>query len=324
VAPFTVITAVMLLLITQIFRWIKRAQARVPSPAPTDTPAAASGENHVTRREFLGIASEWAPVALTGGLTVAGLTELQSFRVRKLDLHLNTLPPELDGLRILHFSDTHVGRYTHGQILERTIERINGLNPDLVLFTGDLINDTHKSLPEAMQMLGSIRSAEGLYLCEGNHDLLVNQPKFRQTVLGEGFNLLVGQERLLTIRGVPVAIRGLDWYQSSDGNYLPKPPKMGAFRICLSHHPHAFDNPKLRHYELMLAGHTHGGQLMATPRFGFGSLLFRYWSGVYQKEPGRALIVSNGLGNWFPLRVNAPAEIALVTLRRPVAAQVHG
>ena len=87
-----------------------------------------------------------------------------------------------------------------------------------------------------------------------------------------------------------------------------------AFPIVLAHHPHAFDHAQ--DFPLMLAGHTHGGQIMLSEKVGFGSWLFRYWSGVYQKE-GRTLVVSNGVGNWFPLRVNAPAEILHLTFRRP-------
>jgi predicted MPP superfamily phosphohydrolase len=66
---------------------------------------------------------------------------------------------------------------------------------------------------------------------------------------------------------------------------------------------------------LTLAGHTHGGQLMLTPELGAGSAMFRYWSGIYQKN-SRTVVVSNGTGNWFPVRVNAPAEIIHLTLRR--------
>src|SRR5579864_4998980 len=79
-----------------------------------------------------------------------------------------------------------------------------------------------------------------------------------------------------------------------------------AFPILLAHHPHAFDYAE--NIPLTLSGHTHGGQMMLTREIGFGPAMFRYWSGLYQKAD-RALIVSNGVGNWFPLRVQAPAEI---------------
>ena len=87
----------------------------------------------------------------------------------------------------------------------------------------------------------------------------------------------------------------------------------GAFNILLAHHPEAFDEAVAAGIPLTLAGHTHGGQLMFTPSFGFGPWLYRYWSGLYRKDESQ-LVVSNGTGNWFPLRIGAPAEIIHLTL----------
>ncbi|HEV8607078.1 MAG TPA: hypothetical protein VGQ99_17185, partial [Tepidisphaeraceae bacterium] len=84
--------------------------------------------------------------------------------------------------------------------------------------------------------------------------------------------------------------------------------------ILLAHHPHAFDAAAARGIPLTLAGHTHGGQLMLTRHAGAGPVLFKYWSGLYRKTSGEALVVSNGVGNWFPLRVGAPAEIVKLRL----------
>ena len=89
-----------------------------------------------------------------------------------------------------------------------------------------------------------------------------------------------------------------------------------AFPILLAHHPHAFDPAAAAGIPLTLAGHTHGGQLMLTNSIGFGPQMYRYWSGPYRKDDGASLVVSNGVGNWFPLRINAPAEIIHLTLRR--------
>ena len=88
-----------------------------------------------------------------------------------------------------------------------------------------------------------------------------------------------------------------------------------AFPILLAHHPHAFDAAAEAEMPLTLSGHTHGGQLMLNEQLGFGPAMFRYWSGLYQRGQSK-LIVSNGVGNWFPLRTNAQAEIVHITLRR--------
>ena len=140
---------------------------------------------------------------------------------------------------------------------------------------------------------------------------------------------MVNESATVEIRGVPVQLLGLRWGardthphdaasrgdQAIEGSMreLLLQRQSGAFPILLAHHPHAFDYAD--DIPLTLAGHTHGGQLMVTPEIGFGPMLYRYWSGLYRKSD-QALVVSNGTGNWFPLRTRAPAEIIHLTLRR--------
>ena len=92
-----------------------------------------------------------------------------------------------------------------------------------------------------------------------------------------------------------------------------------AFPILLAHHPHAWNY--CGDIPLTLSGHTHGGQLMWDERHGFGPMMFQYWTGLYRRaamlgRPAQALVVNNGIGNWFPLRSRAPAEILHLTLKR--------
>ena len=87
-----------------------------------------------------------------------------------------------------------------------------------------------------------------------------------------------------------------------------------SFPILLAHHPHFFDSASLAGIPLVLSGHTHGGQIMLNDHIGAGAFRFKYISGLYQRG-GSNLIVNNGLGNWFPLRINAPAELIHITLR---------
>jgi len=95
---------------------------------------------------------------------------------------------------------------------------------------------------------------------------------------------------------------------------LMKQRRPDAFPIFLAHHPHAFDAAAANGLPLTLTGHTHGGQLMLDKDVGVGPALFRYWSGLYKREQSQ-LIVSNGVGNMFPIRINAPAELVHITLR---------
>jgi hypothetical protein len=87
-----------------------------------------------------------------------------------------------------------------------------------------------------------------------------------------------------------------------------------AFPILLAHHPHAFDAAAAAKIPLTISGHTHGGQIMLNERLGAGPVRFRYVSGLYQKGDS-SLLVCNGIGNWFPLRINAPAELLHIQLQ---------
>ena len=128
----------------------------------------------------------------------------------------------------------------------------------------------------------------------------------------------------MVLNGQPVQLLGLQWVSRRVSDYekasaeavksLARNRQDGAFTILLAHHPHAFDAAASERIPLTLAGHTHGGQLMLSEKLGCGPAIFRYWSGIYRKGTSR-LVVSNGVGNWFPLRVNAPAEIIHLTLR---------
>jgi predicted MPP superfamily phosphohydrolase len=280
----------------------------------------------VSRREFLASAITLTPAILTSGAALVSETQLDQFRVQRLELKLPTLPAPLDGLTIAHVSDTHVGRFTHGRILTRIAEEVNKLNAELVLMTGDLIDFSLRDLPAGIELMKGLRSKHGTYLCEGNHDLFQDADQFRRTVLRSGLTLLRDQQLTLPIRGTRLQLIGLAWvagHRVSRANAeegmktqmerMRRERDERAFPIVLAHHPHAFDHAE--GFPLMLAGHTHGGQLMLNESTGFGPWLFRYWSGLYERG-GRKLVVSNGLGNWFPLRINAPAEVIHLTLRR--------
>lgn len=273
-----------------------------------------------TRRRWLTTGLTTLPVLATYGAAAWSLPTLAHFRIRKITVQVPDLPDGLDGTRIAHVTDTHVGKFTKGKVLDSIVEATNKLDADLVLFTGDLINDTSEDLPAAARMINQMRAKSGVYLIEGNHDLFDGVKVFEDGIRNAGINLLRNQSAVVSVRGVPVQLLGIVWNRSEEGtagdvDTVAGMREFGVFPILMSHHPHAFERASELGIPLTLAGHTHGGQLMLTPEFGAGSVMFRYWSGLYRKGKS-ALVVSNGTGNWFPLRVNAPAEILEVTLRR--------
>jgi predicted MPP superfamily phosphohydrolase len=276
-------------------------------------------ERKWTRREWLAAAVVSLPVTATCGTTAFNLPRMTKFRVREMTIYLKDLPLSLDGITIAHVTDTHVGKFTRNRVLDEIVAATNRLDADLVLFTGDLIDNTLRDLPDAVAMLQQMRAKSGVFVIEGNHDLFDNPRAFEQGVRSAGLALLRNQAATIAVRGVPVQILGIIWNHQENEiaqnvASVAKLRDTAAFPILLAHHPHAFDHAAQHGISLTLAGHTHGGQMMLTQNIGAGPAMFRYWSGLYEKA-GCSLVVSNGTGNWFPVRMNAPAEIIHLTLR---------
>lgn len=301
---------------------------------PCDPPDAVLGESAdadragagMTRRQLLGAAIAAAPPVIALAATGRAVSQLRGFRVLPIVVPLPQLPPELDGMTIAQVADVHVGPFTHGPILKEIVEATNRLRADLVLLTGDLINGSLSDLPAGLDMVKRLDPHYGLAMCEGNHDLFEGREAFDRQVKASGVPLLIDESMMVRVRGRLVQLLGLQWGRGGFGGggerviepsmkKLVRQLRPDAFPILLAHHPHAFDPAADAGIPLTLSGHTHGGQIMLTRNIGFGPEMFRYWSGLYQK-PGAALVVSNGVGNWFPLRINAPAEIVYITLMR--------
>jgi predicted MPP superfamily phosphohydrolase len=280
---------------------------------------------HWNRRDFLRFGAAFLPPVFTFGLTGLAMAQLNNVRVRRFVLPIADLPRALDGMTIAQVSDMHVGRFTKGQVLEKTVRTVNDMRVDLVLLTGDLINDALADLDTGLQLTRRMESRFGLAIIEGNHDLIENPREFETRVRGSGIPFLLDQSMIIDVRGFPVQLLGLSWTRihgkerdaaiGAAVRRLLEQRDANAFPILMAHHPHAFDAAAESDMPLILSGHTHGGQLMLNEQLGFGPALFRYWSGLYERGQSK-LIVSNGVGNWFPLRANAPAEIVHLTLRQ--------
>jgi uncharacterized protein len=302
-------------------RMIRRRQR---DAAVQKEPAAPAIDNSLSRRDFIGACAALVPPLCTFSITGLAMSQLDEFRLRRFTLSLPSLPKQLDGLTIAHVSDIHVGEWTHGPILKKIVNSTNALRADLVVVTGDLINYELSDLSGSIDLLKQMHGRYGLFMVEGNHDLIVNGAEFEQRVKRSGLSLLVDESRVREIRGCPVQFLGLRWMDSVADRTeritswqvceLMKQRQPDAFPIFLAHHPHAFDAAIENGLPLTLTGHTHGGQIMLDRNIGVGPTLFRYWSGFYKRGESQ-LIVSNGVGNMFPVRINAPAELVHLTLK---------
>lgn len=286
-----------------------------------------------SRRALLVRAVIAAPIVIVGSAVAGGFAQAGRFRVRRLTIRLPRLPHRLRGLTITHLSDLHVGRLFRPEHLPAVVDTVNELGSDLIAITGDIVDHSNAFLPAACDAIARMKPGlahpYGRLLVIGNHDL-IDSPRELLTELRDrepGF--LYGRRIWLTINGETIQIAGLKWSRGDQprgrdpGHAAQAEQALGTFdpdrfTIVLTHHPHAFDPLAERGVDLTLAGHTHGGQLMLTPpgvlpAIGGGRLLFRYIWGEYRRGHS-ALHVTAGVGNWFPVRVNAPAEIVQITL----------
>jgi len=268
------------------------------------------------------------PLKISGGRLGTG-RGLDRLVVVERTVALPELPDGLDGLRIAHVSDLHVGDLMPVTRVGELVARVNTLKPDLVALTGDYVDYTLEGILEPLaEVLAGFEAPLGRHLVLGNHDHLVNGPRVVKNLRAAGLLPLLEASRRIEHHGRTIALAGIDYDRRPQalaervGRAARKarqfPP--ADLRLLLSHHPDAFDPGRRHGFDLTLAGHTHGGQVvMARERgtkgsVGFGSLAFQYPRGLYRLG-GRYLHVTSGVGSWFPLRWRCPAEIALLTLR---------
>lgn len=294
---------------------------------PNDRPDAS--DVPMTRRALLAGALAGAPLMLTGSAVLGGIRQEGRFRVRRLNMHLPRLPDRLRGLTVTHVSDLHVGRLFRPEHLGPVVDAVNELDSDIIAITGDVVDHSVDFLPAACDAFEQMPSRFGRFVVIGNHDLIDAPRQAVDYLVRRERNFLSDQSALLDIGGERMRIAGLFWsrrergHLGAPGHYervakIMSNAEPGVFTLGLAHHPHAFEALADAGVDLTLAGHTHGGQLMLTPPgadrpVGGGNLLFRYIWGEYRRGPS-ALHVSSGVGNWFPLRINAPAEIVQIRL----------
>lgn len=296
------------LLITIALRLLRPVRRNSPAPSSAD----------LSRRKFVYLlACGTAPVTAIG-MGVHGSLSRYDLRVRRFDIPIARLAPELEGFTIAHVSDLHSGVFCGPKRLRLIASATNDLKADLIVITGDIINNHMGEFPNALAAIRLLRARYGIYLCEGNHDIIPGPGILAHACISNGLALLYNQTATIPVEGQRLLLGGLQWlpgdYEGGPelvSNLFPE-RQVGDVRILLAHHPHFFDSAQS--VDLLLSGHTHGGQIMLGP-VGLGPLFFRYWSGKYQRN-STTMIVSNGSADWFPCRIGAPAEIGLLRLTR--------
>ena len=255
------------------------------------------------------------PIGAAAGIGAAwALYEAQWVELREVEAPVDGLPPELDGFTILHLSDFHLGTMSlNGRTLERAVAWSEEEEVDLVALTGDLLS-RRRGQARLTGALRRFRSRHGVYSVLGNHD--VDEAR---SVLGRG--LLQDSSAVFEIAGQRVQVVGGDPHEDWKLRNLERLADPGAdLRILLFHFPDVTQWLPPASYDLILAGHLHGGQIcLPTPhgKLRLEHLRARHWEGVHQ-TPAGTLHVSRGLGTSFvPFRFLARPEATKLVLRCP-------
>jgi len=250
------------------------------------------------------------------------LWEPNSFTVEKIELSLPKVPPGRE-LRLVQLTDLHIGRFSNFH--RRVADQVMALQPDIILLTGDYLEE-QRNLGEVREFLEQLEAPYGLYAVQGNWEYWarLEGENLRRKFAASGVTLLLNQRHDLEIRDVPLSIHGLDYPSASDQLLgLRKAADLARVNLLLSHVP-AFEHELLgEEFDLVLAGHTHGGQirLPLLPPLYMPRYSGRFVAGHYRIGPhATPLYVSRGIGtSVLPVRLFCRPEITLLHLTSSLA-----
>ena len=293
----------------------------------------------ITRSVFLSWVSLLAGGTLFGSL-IYGFGNKYNYKVKKLKLSYANLPAGFKGLKILQISDIHSGSFTDANAVQHGVDKILKENADVILFTGDLVNDKAKEMEEYLHIFSQLKAPMGVYSVLGNHDYgdyiqwpqdgisreenLENLKKMHEIM---GWRLLMNEHVALKRGGDEIALLGIENWSAKAR--FPKHGRMdlaypGAekylFKILMSHDPSHWDAQVKEKYpdvDLMLSGHTHGMQFgVNIPGFQWSPVQYMYkqWAGLYE-DGKQKLYVNPGFGFiGYPGRVGILPEITIIEL----------
>jgi len=300
--------------------------------------AISDGAEGITRSVFL----SWLGVAVGGsllGTLIYGFSNKYKYQVKRIKLAYENLPPAFKGLKVIQISDIHSGSFTDKIAVEKGVQLILNEKPDLILFTGDLVNDRATEMEMYLDVFKKINAPLGVYSTLGNHDYgdyvqwetkeakMDNLEQLKGVHKLLGWDLLMNEHRILERNGDKIALLGIENW-GAKGRF-PKYGRMEKaypgtenipFKILMSHDPSHWDAQVRTAYptiDLMLAGHTHGMQFgIEIPGFKWSpvQLMYKQWAGLYE-EGKQKLYVNRGYGFiGYPGRVGILPEITVFEL----------
>lgn len=274
-----------------------------------------------SRRTFLGRAINLGIAGTAGSVTAVGVASARQLpELVEVEVPIAGLPPQADGLVIVQITDVHVGPTIHGEYLSAVVDRVNGLDADIVAVTGDLIDGRVEEIGEEVAALGRIEARHGVFFVTGNHEYYWDGPAWCAHVQSLGLTVLLNEHRVIEHEGARLVLAGVT--DISAGGMVPShassPAKAcegapdGLVKILLAHQPRSIAGAAAAGFDLQISGHTHGGQYFPMNLLVY--LAQPYVAGL-AKHDDTWIYVSRGTGYWGPpIRAGAPHEITRLRL----------
>lgn len=252
-------------------------------------------------------------------------SDTTTIKTETIELAVSNLPSELEGLRIIHISDMQGDQYTGAEEMARYINRVNAENPDLVIFTGDLISYGTDYIEVSAGELAKIDATFGTYAVVGDHDYWAGLSNIESALESRGISLLRDENRFITMGTDSLLLTGITQVYSKRAEpekikELTSDSSGVLLKILASHQISdlLLREAQINDYNLVLAGHTHGGQVrvpLLGMTFSASDFETEFVSGQYWRDD-LLININNGLGfTLAPVRYNAPPEVTVIEVR---------
>lgn len=287
----------------------------------------------LSRRKFVRYATMGISTYAFAGATY-GMIKHDSYEIDYKNVTIADLPPELRGTTITLLSDIHAGQYMNEKEMREYADVINSLESDIVCIPGDFVNFESRDIHMLTSAFRDVKAKHGIYGSLGNHDFFQDADYVAKALNNESpIQLLRNEHRVINIKGKELYMLGIDdtqfsgarmdevlkYYGAMDEYLMNNDPKFKSSpKVLLCHKPYGFDTLATKEIDLVLSGHTHGGQVVPL-KFGsfnlsFAATVSKYIEGIYKIGKSN-MYVSRGIGSvGLPIRINCPPEITKITL----------
>ena len=246
------------------------------------------------------------------------LSEPFMIAVERQEIYLRKLPPALDGFRIVQLSDLHYGPMVDARHLQRAIEIANELRPDLIALTGDYISQERSYAAPCAEIVGQLQAAHGVYAILGNHDHWTDAKLITDLFEAEGIRMLVNEGVRIDARAEAFWLAGVDdtMVGLEDLSLSLAGARDDEFKLLLAHNPTILRRAVRAEVDLVLSGHTHGGQVTLRPEKNRSGRPRRRILRGLGRRANTQIYVTRGLGTVvLPIRYGCPPEVSLLELR---------